>query len=58
MNDGLHRGNRALYRASRSGLMSHGVITSTPSRLPGIFSFLLTGALFARLSRDLDLQLG
>ena len=34
-------------RKSKRVLKNHGVITYTPSRLPGIFSFLLTGALFA-----------
>jgi hypothetical protein len=35
------------FDRSRSTLKHHGVITHTASRLPGIVSFLLTGALFA-----------
>lgn len=34
-------------RKSRGALKHRGVIARTPSRLPGIVSFLLTGALFA-----------
>jgi len=32
-------------RKTQRVLKNHGVIAHTPSRLPGIFSFLLTGAL-------------
>lgn len=39
--------NDKFDRSSRGFLKSRGVITHTPSSLPGIFSFLLTGALFA-----------
>lgn len=35
------------FDRSRSILKHHGVITHTASRLPGIVSFLFTGALFA-----------
>jgi len=37
---------RALPAETQRVLKNHGVIAYTPSRLPGIFSFLLTGALF------------
>lgn len=37
---------RALPPETQRVLKNHGVIAYTPSRMPGIFSFLLTGALF------------
>jgi hypothetical protein len=33
-------------RKTQPVLKNHGVVAYTPSRLPGIFSFVLTGALF------------
>lgn len=38
--------HQALSPETQRVLKNHGVIAYTPSRLPGIFSFLLTGALF------------
>jgi len=38
--------NDDFSRKAQRVLKNHGVITYTPSRWPGIFSFLLTGALF------------
>lgn len=38
--------HRALTPETQRVLMNHGVISYTPSRMPGIFSFVLTGALF------------
>jgi len=38
--------NDDLNRKAQLVLKNHGVIAYTPSRWPGIFSFLLTGALF------------
>ena len=34
-------------RASRRTMKNHGIISHTSSRWPGIFSFLITGALLA-----------
>lgn len=39
--------HRALSPAAQRALKSHGVVISeTPNHMPGIFSFVLTGALF------------
>ncbi|MGK2923592.1 MAG: hypothetical protein ACSLE4_12575 [Methyloceanibacter sp.] len=38
--------HRALSPETQRVLKNHGVIAYTPSRMPAIFSFLLTGALF------------
>jgi len=37
---------RTLSPETRRVLQNHGVISYTPSRLPAVFSFVLTGALF------------